>query len=105
MTALTDRERHMMRHALGLTNRKVGYRNKYIAGPSAAEVWRNLVARGLAHEQSRVDDSDELPMFSVRLAGVVAVLRDGERMDREEADYVMRLERFLSEPRAIEVAA
>lgn len=103
MTTLTDHERHVMRHALGLTNRKVAYRNRFISGGSDIDVWRSLVSRGLAHEHKGTDE--QFPRFCVRLWGVLAVLRDGERLDGEEADYVMRLEASLAEPAAIEVAA
>lgn len=102
MTSLTDHERHMMRHALGLSTRKVAYRNRYTAGGADVAVWRALVARGLAHEHSDIGGD---PLFCVRSAGVMAVLKDGERLDREDMDYVQRLEAFLSEPKAIEVAA
>lgn len=102
MTLLTDHERHMMRHALGLTTRTVAYRNRYTAGGSDVAVWRSLVTRGLAHEHADIGGD---PLFCVRSAGVMAVIEHGERLDREELDYVQRLEEFLSEPKAIEVAA
>ena len=104
MTApLTDRERHMIRHALGLTASKVGYRNRYTAGGADITAWRNFAARGLAHEWSGAEDG--FAQFCVRRDGVLAVLQDGERLDREEADFLTRLEAHLREPQAIEVAA
>ena len=102
MIVLTDQERHVMRHALGLNSSKVAYRNRFIASEEQAIVWRDLVQRGLAHEHT---DMGGAPLFCVRLAGVNAVLWHDERLDDEETDHVQRLEERLSTPRAIEDAA
>jgi len=44
---LTDVERQLMRHALGLAQHDRVYRNRYVAGAEMPE-WEALVERGLA---------------------------------------------------------
>jgi hypothetical protein len=88
--ALTEDERDFARHALGLTNSKVGYRNFYAAGGSDAETGRRLVARGFAVEFPSTSVRPE-PTFMITREGFEAVKHRGEAMDREEAVRFDRL--------------
>jgi hypothetical protein len=45
---LTDRERDVMRHALGLTVADKPYRNYFVAGAKDIPTWEGLAERGLA---------------------------------------------------------
>ena len=78
--ALTTKQIHMMRHALGLNDakgqwarawKKTGatYRNHYCASDIDAELWRPLVAAGLAGERAGNEMTDGAPSFHVTDAG------------------------------------
>lgn len=81
MIRLSRSERHVLRHALGLTGGKVVYRNRYLAGPDDIPTWRSLCARGLAVE----GQSSEAGAFwfYATAAGFAAVRLKGERTDGE----------------------
>jgi hypothetical protein len=87
---LTSEERHFIRHALGLTNQKIGYRNFYAAGDGdGVDIGRVLVAKGLAIEVQTGAHRPDVN-FVITLAGFHAVKRPGEKMDREESERMMR---------------
>lgn len=94
---LTPKERHFIRHALGLTNAKVGYRNRFFADPGGPdmEIGRALASRGLAHGRPRVD-KQRLVEFHITKAGFEAARRPGEKMDREETEFMLELETLKS---------
>lgn len=48
---LTATERHVMRHALGLTISDMPYRNHYVAGATTIPIWDALVEKGLAERE------------------------------------------------------
>lgn len=79
-----QRERDLMRHCLGLRDgAKVASRNHYCAGTAAeAEVWRGLVARGLAKAWPTKDSSTD-PIFEVLEVGAKMVLDPGDTIDHE----------------------
>lgn len=77
---LTDIQRQMMRHALGLDQSKNAYRNRYFCGTTAGvDAWVHLVARGFAVMQAT-------GRFSVTRAGFALVVRSGETFDDETFD-------------------
>lgn len=50
MSEISDTERDMIRHALGLNRSENSTRNYYSAGTADAEIWASLCARGYAFE-------------------------------------------------------
>lgn len=80
MMGLTEAERHVIQHALGLTprggSRKAGsrwaYRNWFDAGGKDVEIWRGLVDRGYACTLRPMDPANKTPGFAVTHAGAVA---------------------------------
>lgn len=73
---MTDEERELARHALGLPNvNRQSYRNRYFTGPSHP-VWNRMVAKGLA--------VFEINMYALRLEGARAALEPGETLDLED---------------------
>lgn len=52
---LSDRERQVMQHALGLDQSLTPYRNHFCAGHADTETWDGLVARGLATRREEGD--------------------------------------------------
>jgi len=82
-TPLCAAERDFIRHALGLTRQKVGYRNHYAAGGDDVAIGRALVARGFAVELSASRIRPEV-RFAITHAGFEAAKKPGESMDAEE---------------------
>lgn len=91
--ALSEKELHMMRHALGLNpwqhpKKKKGklqaYRNRYAASNPSSEcqIWQSLCERGLA-ESYRNDGS--MIFFSVTKAGI----RELEKVINEEIEETL----------------
>ena len=75
-SVLTDRERHVMRHALGLNISDTPYRNYYAASSGAIPVWEGLVARGLA-DRSEDSRPNRWQIYGVTDAGRAALKNDG----------------------------
>lgn len=87
---LTTEERHFIRHALGLTNKRVGYRNFYAAGDGdGVAIGRALVAKGYAEEIQTGAHRPDVN-FVITFSGFMAAARKGEEMDEEETDKMMR---------------
>ncbi len=85
MSQLTPKQLELMRHALGLPNKKrASYRTYYVVGQGADHAaWTELVALGFAKmRQSTVFGGDDL--FSVTRAGAEAALQPGEKLSKED---------------------
>lgn len=89
---ITAEERHFIRHALGLTRQKVGYRNFYRAGGDSVHVGRSLVRKGMAIELPPSDGLPPEPLFLISSAGFRAAAKQGEMMDKEEAQKMQRID-------------
>jgi len=80
---LNDRQRRMVRHALGFDGRhRVQYRNHYVVGndsPDYAE-WTDLVTRGLAHRHGGNELSGGDPVFWCTRELALSVLERRERL-------------------------
>lgn len=77
---ISNLQRGMMRHALGLDRSKNAYRNRYNAGTTAAEdAWLDLCGRGLAGVARR-------GQYHVTRAGFALVVEPGETFDHETFD-------------------
>lgn len=87
MPVITDAERKFIRHALGLSYGKVGYRNRFFAGPKDLQTGLSLKKKALAVHYPE-DGSDDL--FVITTAGFNAVKEWGETMDREETINMKR---------------
>lgn len=88
---ITERERDFIRHALGLSKQKTGFRNYYCAGGDDVEVGRSLVRKGMAVE-ARPNSVFPDPIFYISTAGFNAVRRRGERMDNDECARLARID-------------
>lgn len=89
---LTDVQRQMMRHALGLDDSKAGnaYRNRYVCGSTAAwDCWIALMERGFAVPGRPAT-------YHVTRAGFAEVALPGETFDADTFDVVDAIERGRS---------
>ena len=90
---MTDEQRLLARHALGLPNRNNrSYRNRFVTGPGSDEHpnsdhdhWMAMVAAGLAWRR----DGKKLPfggddLFGLTLAGATAAKRRNEGLCSED---------------------
>jgi hypothetical protein len=85
--AMTDRQRELARHALGLPNqRRTSYRNHFCTGPGCTDYddWRGMVEKGFARRRpgSVLTGGDDL--FWLTRAGADAALARGEALDSED---------------------
>lgn len=92
---LTKCERDFIRHALGLSNpdsRGVAYRNYYYAGGDAVGVGHALVAKGMAVHYPPVVSCQPDDAFMITTRGFEAAAKKGERLDREEAERIKKVD-------------
>lgn len=80
MRPLTNDERKVMRHALGLTNGREAYRNRF-ASTGRNETWEGLCGIGAANRETSTDSP--LWWYWVTSAGLRAVIEQGEIVGRE----------------------
>lgn len=82
---ITDIQRQMLRHALGLDQSKNAYRNHYVCGSVAGEdLWLDAHAKGLATPGGMLT-------WHVTRAGFAEVALPGETFDHETFAGVDRL--------------
>lgn len=84
---LTDKQRGLARHALGLDGqRRVSYRNHFVAGPGHDDYvdWKGMVEIGAAIRKpgNALTGGDEI--FYLTWAGANAAKRKTERLDTED---------------------
>lgn len=77
---LTNEEIRLLRHALGLDNVKVMYRNRYSSN-GRHEVWEGLVAKGVADRASHGEG--KMWWYWVTRTGFDAVREPDEKHDGE----------------------
>lgn len=82
MRHLTKEERHLMRHALGLTLTKNSYRNRF-ATSGRDEAWEGLCAIGAADRDP--NSKSTMWVYWVTRDGCSAVIEPDETIDRETA--------------------
>lgn len=77
----------LARHALGLTRKKVSYRNRFVTGQGSTDYqpWLDMVTAG---DAVRIDGT-KLPfggddLFCLTPQGAAKALRKGESLDRED---------------------
>ena len=87
---MTGDERSFIRHALGLSKQKLGFRNFYAAGGDDVAIGRALVAKGYAVEMGQREYRPDV-CFKITLSGFMAVAEKGEEMDEEETAIMLRL--------------
>jgi hypothetical protein len=77
MADLSEQERHILLHALGLNRERTPYRNRFVTGPGTIEypVCRFLVARGLMAERPGSEITGGDSVFFVTESGKEAVAR------------------------------
>ena len=83
MSDLTDRQRDLARHALGLPNsRRMSYRNHFAASPGHPDYadWKAMVYMGFA--TNRIYKPDDI--FWLTLTGAALALNKGEHLDIED---------------------
>lgn len=85
---MTDYQRDLARHALGLPNkRKTTYRNRYVVGRGNKDYgeWQAMVAAGEAGRRDAVTvpfGGDDL--FWLTFKGAKAAMQPGEKLDPED---------------------
>jgi hypothetical protein len=84
---LTETQRGLARHALGLPNkRRTSYRNHFVTGPGSTDYdsWMAMVHAGLATRRagSVLTGGDNL--FRLTLRGALAAIDPGERLCPED---------------------
>lgn len=92
---ITKREREFIRHALGLSNpdsRGTAYRNYYYAGGDDVDVGHALVAKGMAVHYPPVVSYQPDDAFMITTKGFRAVAKKGEKLDREEAERIKKVD-------------
>jgi hypothetical protein len=67
-----ESDRELMRHALGLDRKPVGYRNYFVAGSDDAPGWERLVVLGFAVRNTRYNLSSD-PCYHVTELGAKAL--------------------------------
>lgn len=79
---MTDRQRQIARHMLGLGNAKRSYRNRYVAGEGHAdfETLRAMLREGLV--KTHADDFRRT--WHLTRAAAESVLLPGESLDAED---------------------
>lgn len=85
---MSEDEKRLARHALGLPNEKrVSFRNRYIApvGGPAEETWRAMVERRFAEPSSLGTGS-----FVLTIKGAMEAIEEGEALDREDFPMVAK---------------
>lgn len=91
---MTDKQRELARHALGLPNKKnISYRNHFcvgVGGDGYAD-WEEMVANGDAVKRtSNLWDGDD--MFYLTLKGALAARGPKEHISREDAEQMRKME-------------
>lgn len=84
---LTDEQRALARHALGLPNREsVSYRNSFKAGPRCVDhaPWVAMVKGGAAFIRHGSQPTDGDDIFCLTRRGAEAALEPGEMLDPED---------------------
>jgi len=76
MTAITDSQREILRHALGVGRGRAGWRNHFVTGPGSTDYadCEALVALGLMKKRSGGPLSGGDPVYSVTDAGESALV-------------------------------
>lgn len=87
MPTLSDQQRELARHALGLPNkRRRSYRNHFVTGEGSSDFshWLIMAEAGLArrHKGSPLTGGDDL--FRLTTAGAKLVLNPREKLDPED---------------------
>ena len=72
---MTNKERELLRHALGADSDSPGYRNYFAASPGTPNdrAWKAMVASGLARGPWSREVADALRFYSVSEAGQDAI--------------------------------
>lgn len=84
---MTDAQRELARHALGLPNdRRRTYRNRYVCpnGVPAHEDWCAMVAAGEAVMQRDIEIFGWMTLFALTIEGARLALLPGESLDPED---------------------
>ncbi len=86
MNGLTDEQRNLARHALGLTSRPKSYRNRYFCTPGggAHAEWMQMVSAGLAGTDGPDGSEEGLTFFWLTRRGAEAALMPGEKLCAED---------------------
>jgi len=91
---MTDKQRKLARHALGLPNKKnTSYRNRFCTGPGSEDYqeWQEMVAHGEAiRRDGPLWGGDS--MFFLTLKAALAVREPKEHISREDAAEMRTLE-------------
>lgn len=84
---LTEIQRELARHALGLPNkRKTTYRNHFVTGEGSTDYphWTAMVEAGAAKRRDGSDLTGGDDLFWLTREGAEAALRKGEKLSAED---------------------
>lgn len=84
---LTDTQRELARHALGLTRgKKVTFRNHFVTGEGSKDhaAWMEMVNAGAAKRRTGSALSGGDDIFWLTKAGATAALNRGEKLSAED---------------------
>lgn len=85
MASLTDQQRALARHALGIEGRRQSYRNHYVVDAGTDhEAWCAMVEAGLARRRPGNPLTGGMDLFRLTRAGAEAAIDPGERLDPED---------------------
>lgn len=91
---MTDKQRELARHALGLPNNKrMSYRNYYCIGTGADGYadWEDLVSKGLAVKRTSPILGGDDVMFHLTLDGALMAREGKEHLSPEDAAAMRKL--------------
>lgn len=87
MSEMTERQKGLARHALGLPNKShTSYRNHFCAGPGHNDWqdWLDLVSKGLARTSGPSQMLGGDSMFYLTLKSARQCLLAGEKLDKDD---------------------
>lgn len=87
MAEMTEQQRKLARHALGLDGRrKMSYRNRFFAVPEESNYaqWDAMVKAGLAKMEPVRQNEGHLAFFWLTRKGAGMALNKGEKLDPED---------------------
>lgn len=86
MSEMTERQIDLARHALGLTYKRVSYRNAFVTGEGSTDFpdWEDMVKGGFAWRRGPVKIFAGDYCFHLTRAGADAALNPGESLCPED---------------------
>lgn len=83
---MTPEQKELARHALGLTRKRVSWRNHFVTGEGGPDhaLWMEMVAAGQATRRAGNELTGGDDLFRLTRLGAAVALKHGERLDPED---------------------